>query len=340
MRPLTRALAAPLAAAALCLPLALTAGPAQAATTLNPTNLPRGADSTVAHIEGKTLVDGTLRVPIQGAEVSLVGEAGTGYVVATLDRRGVGTLFRVESTGAIRSLGKGDPYSSVVSSDGTRVVAALYKRSKITLKVIDIASGGVLGRRSVKDYPNVLDVSGSKVYLGGFYGDTKGTLVWDTSTDQVTRLSRRIGYRADVEHDLLASYTRDPYNGGCTVLSRLSDPLVKLWKSCDDTIGEFSTDGTHLATYFILTDGIGASNVSVRTLDGTTVGEYRTKRDGYIGTLAFEDADTLLLDVTAGRKSATVRCTGSACELASDIVRGAPYRDAARALVDSGRAPR
>ena len=48
----------------------------------------------------------------------------------------------------------------------------------------------------------------------------------------------------------------------------------------------------------------------------------------------------LLLDVTAGRKSATVRCTGSACELASDIVRGAPYRDAARALVDSGRAPR
>lgn len=334
MRPLTRTLAL---AATGAIALSLTAGPAQAATTLDITSLPRGADSTAPHVEGKTLVDGTLRVPIQGAEVSLVGEAGTGYVVASLDRRGTGTLLRVESDGSIRSLGKGDPYSSVVSSDGTRVVAVRYKRSgKITLKVQDAVSGGVLGRRSVVDYPNVLDVSGSKVYLGGFYGDTKGTLVWDTTTDQVTKVSRRIGYRADAAHDLLATYTRDPYRGGCTVLSRLSNPLVKLWKSCDDTIGEFSTDGTHMATYFILTDGIGASGVSVRTVTGAVEGEYKTKRNGYVGTLQFEDPDTLLIDATVGRKSATVRCTGSACELASDVKRGQFYREAAKALIASG----
>ncbi len=77
MRPLTRTTTA-LAAAALAggLSATLLAAPSAAAaatTTINPAKLPRGADVAVPHLEGKTVVDGTVRIPVKAPTVRLLG---------------------------------------------------------------------------------------------------------------------------------------------------------------------------------------------------------------------------------------------------------------------------
>ncbi len=338
MRPVTRALLVATTGAA---SFALAVGPALAATTLDPTKLARGADPAVAHVEGKTLVDGAFRVRVRGAYfVTLLGESGSGYVVAKGTRSGKGTILRIEADGSQRTLAVGDPYSSALSSDGTTVVVARYKRSATAgdrreglgdrvLTVVDATTGAVSGKKAFKGYPEPLDVTGTRVLLGGFEAPTRGTFAWDLTTGAVTKVSRRIGTTADAGLDLLVSFTKDPYANGCTVVSRLSNPAVRLWRSCSDAVAAISPDGSHLATVNILTDGLGPHAVKVRTLAGAVTGDYKVKRIGYFGNLLFEDADTLLLDTTAGRRTATVRCTAAACDLASDVRKAEPYRASA-----------
>ena len=83
------------------------------------------------------------------------------------------------------------------------------------------------------------------------------TFWWNLDTDRTQRISDRAGYRADIAHDLLATFTKDPYLGGCSVLSRLSDPGTTLWRSCDQAIAGFSPSGTRVTTVYLLSDGLG-----------------------------------------------------------------------------------
>ena len=125
---------------------------------------------------------------------------------------------------------------------------------------------------------------------------------------------------ASIEHDLLATYTKDPYLGGCTKLVRLSAPRMKQWTSCRDRVAAVSPDGTQVLTFQKLTDGVGPGDIRLRTLDGTRLATYRTS---WFSGWGWESPGTLLLDVNGTVKSSTVRCTLDACENATDPVRAA-----------------
>jgi hypothetical protein len=319
MRPLTRSLAVVAAGA---LAAAVVASPASAAPpeNLNPSKLPRGADVAIPHVEGTTVVDGSLRLVVDAPNVTLLGKSGTAYVVGTSDKSGSGgRIIRLEATGTVTDLGRASIYETVLSGDGQTVVSSRTTGAGRTLvKARSASTGSRVAKMSFAGYPSVLDAQGTKVVVGGF--DDDGTQVWDTATGALTVLTKRSGYRADLSLDLLASFTKDPYDGGCTVLSSLTKPGKRLWQSCTDAVAAFSTDGSHLALADILSDGIGPAAIDVRTVAGKAVGRYRVN-NGWFGQLVFESPDTLLLETNGLHKSATVRCRGAVCERASDLTK-------------------
>jgi hypothetical protein len=132
----------------------------------------------------------------------------------------------------------------------------------------------------------------------------------------VTRVVLRTGYAADISANRLATYTRDPYEGGCSVVSRLSAPRVALWRSCRERVDAFSPRGGRMATIDILSDGIGPREVLVRRAGGRLLGHYSAR---WFGAVAFESERALLLDANGARKSATVRCVASRCVRSSAL---------------------
>jgi hypothetical protein len=125
-----------------------------------------------------------------------------------------------------------------------------------------------------------------------------------------------VGYAASTTDDRLATYTRDPYRDGCTVVSRLSDPEQVLWRSCKERVTDFAPGGQRMATIHILSDGIGPDRVTMRKVRGRELASYTAR---WFGAIAWED-DTFLVLYTNGRKKAAwVRCDIADCERASDL---------------------
>ncbi len=326
MRPHSRTLVRTLAVVATgALAATLVATPASAvpAQHLNPAKLPRGADVKIPHLEGKTVVDGSVRITVKAANVALLGKSGSAYIVGTSDRNGRnGRVLRFETNGTSTDLGKTRVFETVLSGDGQTVVSSRSSRRGTTVKARSATTGAVVAKQSFDGYQNVLDAQGTKVVIGGY--DKSGTQLWDSATDTVTQLTRRYGYEADLSLDLLASFTKDPYDGGCTVLTSISKPGKRVWQSCGEAITRFSTDGSHFAAVHILSDGIGPSAVKVRTIAGTAVGSYDV--NGWFGHMVFEAPSTLLLETNGRRKAATVRCTAATCERASDMTKPPTFR--------------
>ncbi len=134
------------------------------------------------------------------------------------------------------------------------------------------------------------------------------------------KIAGRVGYEADLSSDRLASFTKDPYLGGCSVVTTLSDPGDQLWRSCGRRVETFSPGGTRMATIHILSDGIGPSEVWLRKSGGKLLAHYTSE---WFGLLWWESDASLLLDTNGKTKSATVRCLVADCERASDL-RAAP----------------
>ena len=101
------------------------------------------------------------------------------------------------------------------------------------------------------------------------------------------------------------------------VLSRLSDPRARLWKSCTERVAAFSPDGKRMATMHILSDGIGPGEVQEREIDGTLLGDYRPA--GSAGSPS-RTTPTCCSRSTATPSPPTVRCSEGACENATDPV--------------------
>ena len=167
----------------------------------------------------------------------------------------------------------------------------------------------------------MLDALGDRVLLG-VWG--RGTLSWDLATGSVLRLTKRVGGAASLEDDLLSSYTTDPYNGGCTVVSRISETGDDLWKSCTERVESFAPGGRRMVTVHILSDGIGPSAASVRTVGGRLLGRYSVQ--GWFGALTFESPKALLLEVNGKRQATTARCVREDCERAGDLAPVEPPR--------------
>lgn len=323
MRPLLRTLVrCSTAVATGTLAATLVAAPSSAATTttLNPATLPRGADVSVPHLEGKTVVDGTVRIRVKAGTVRLLGKSGTAYVVATADKQGAGgRLVRLAADGTSTRLGRANVFSSRLSDDGQTVVSTQGDGRRTVVTVRSATTGAKAASRAFRGYVSALDAEADRVLLGAL----DGTRVWTTSTDAVARVSRLGGYEGDLSADVLAGYTGDPYDGGCSKVVRISTG-AELARSCKERVEEFNADGTRMATVALLSDGIGPSRVTVRTGTGQRLATYEVK--GWFGEVSFETPTALLLETHGKRKTAVVRCTDTGCERAGELSDTEPLR--------------
>ena len=94
------------------------------------------------------------------------------------------------------------------------------------------------------------------------------TITWDTVSDDTLKVNTKMGNFASMAHDLLGFFNKDPFNGGCQVLTHLDDPADVLWTNCDERIEALSPDGKRVATIALLSDGIGPADVMVRKIGG------------------------------------------------------------------------
>ena len=129
-------------------------------------------------------------------------------------------------------------------------------------------------------------------------------------------VSRDAGYVGDLSADVVGTFTKDPYDGGCTEVRRISTGRC-CWRSCTEQVAAFNADATRIATIGILSDGLGPGRVDARTITGKHLGRYQV-RSGWFGTISFETPTALLLEVNGAHKAFTARCTGAACERASE----------------------
>ena len=215
MRPLPRTLVrtfAVVATGALAATLVASPSSAAATTTINPTKLPRGADVAIPHLEGKTIVDGATRIRFKAPTLRLLGKSGTSYVVGTADRQGAhGQFFRVQPDGTRTKLGRADIYQTELSDDGQNLVTTKVPDNRKTIVTVwSATSGDTVASRSFKGYASALDADTDRVLVGG----PGKTWLWTTSTNSVGIVARDAGYAGDLSADVLASYTKDPYQGG------------------------------------------------------------------------------------------------------------------------------
>jgi hypothetical protein len=313
MRRITRSLSL---TAACLLSATLVAGPASAARPTALTRaLPRGADVSIPHLAGKTVVDGDVHIRIKAATVRLLGKSGSAYVVGTANAQGGrGRIYRLAADGTKTLLAKAHPFMSILSGDGaTLVTNRVGRTASTTVTVYDVATATQTDRAAFGDYSIALDAQSDRIILGS----TKTTKLWTISTGTVTRVSRDPGYVADLAADVVATFTKDPYDGGCSEVRRISTHEL-LWRSCTEQVAAFNSDASRIATIGILSDGPGPGRVDARTISGKHLGRYQVKA-GWIGTIEFESPTALLLEVNGARKAFTARCTGESCERASAL---------------------
>ncbi|WP_310526653.1 hypothetical protein [Nocardioides sp.] len=296
--------------------------PAQAAAVdLQPEDLSRGADIALAHIEDGDFVLGDRTVDVGGSRAYLLGKAGRAWLVGTSDENGGGRfrIVRVRADDTTKVIKRGISFFELKLSENGRffVHAGRGSRKALPIRVFSSRTGKLKIEKDFANYPEVLGMDGPRVLLSTWAKGDSGVRWWDTTTGTVTTITRRPANHVDIGNDLLATYTKDPYRGGCAVLSRLSDPGVRLWKSCTERIEAFSTDGDRMATVHILSDGIGPGEVRERELDGTLLGDYTT---GWFGQIGFESDTDLLLEINGDTQASTVRCSEGSCENATDPV--------------------
>ena len=303
--------------------LALPAQAAAPTVALQPDRLARGADVAIPHIEDGVFVDGDRRVELPGTVARVIGPSMGGWMVGTSQPNAVGETPRRRSRvvhvlpdGTVRTVLRGVAQEIVeVSEDGSTLLGVPAPgRRRAAVKVWSPVDGSLVASRTFRGYPEVMTTEGAKALLR----TTTRTFWWNFARNEVRRpLSTRLTGLASSTHDLLATYTKDPYLGGCTELVRLSDRSDVVWRSCRERVAAISPDGTQLLTFHILTDGLGPGEIHLRELDGTRLATWTTN---WFSGWEWESSGVVLLDVNGRRKSSTVRCALAECENASDPV--------------------
>jgi hypothetical protein len=289
------------------------------ATPIKPGALPRGADVAIPHVDGRHVVDGDVRVRVGADYLRLLGRSGKAYVVHVANADGTtnSRIQRVTAQGERTKLLRGvDGQAVRLSTDGRRLAAAHVRGADQTvLKVWSATTGALQTKRSFDGVLSVLDLAGRRVVLGG--SGPARTIVWDVVANTFEVVSGRQGYAASLAGDRLATYTKDPYAGGCSKVTRLSKPSVLLWSSCRQRVDRFSPSGRRVATVALLADGVGPDVVRVLASRGRTLAKYTV--NGWFGQVRWESDTRLLLDANGRRQLAVVRCDKALCERASDL---------------------
>ncbi|GHJ58057.1 hypothetical protein NOK12_05760 [Nocardioides sp. OK12] len=325
MSRLPRLLAVGLLLGGLALPALGVAPAAAAAVRIDPAVLARGPSSALPHLEGRRIIDGDLRIRVRGRHLQLLGETADGYLLRMTRSRTAQVRFVRPDGSTVQVVADLRNDDAVLGGDGSvlTVVHHRFRARASTIRAYDPQTGDQLGVRKVKGFADVLDTDGTgqgRVVFATF--PPRRTVLWDLATDSGERVSKRPGYHADLDEDLLAVYTRDPYRGGCSVLRTLSDPGTRLWRSCTERVTAVAPGGASVATIDLLSDGIGPFTTWMRTTAGDRVARYRV--DGFFGSIDFEDADALLLRTYTADSSGLVRCELEKCELAWRLQPGSP----------------
>ncbi len=291
----------------------------QAPFRIKPATLERGTDIATPHVdEDHVIVDGDRRIEVKAARVNLLGRWTQSYVAVIGNAQwGNVRLVTVSPTGTVKVLRTHvDPFNVVLDPTAGRVAYSFgVATQKPTLAVFDLASRQEVASRSFSSLPELLDFDQGTA-VASFGSFRIKTVRWTVDTDTVARVNGRLSNYASVDLDLLASYTKDPYMGGCQVLTRLSSPGKELWRSCEERIDAVSPDGQRIATIPLLTDGRGASDAVVRRRNGAVLAEYTIS--GWFGQLTWESPKALLIPSFGAHRSATVRCVKLQCERATD----------------------
>lgn len=264
------------------------------------------------------LVDGEVDLEVKGKVTTLLGEYDGTYVYARHSQRGTTTaVLRVAPDGTTTPVTSVDGADMIeLSDDGTTLVALSSGKRKSKLEVIDVATGTERVAATLElGWPHLLDVDADQVLLGSW--DETGSYAWDIATQELARITKRVGYQGDIALDRLAFLTGDPYRNGCSIVRTLSSPAEVLTKSCTERVYSFSPDGARTANVHLLSDGIGPGRVVVRTSTGKRVATFDAPL--YFGRVYWEDADTLILETSSRKRWALVRCTLDDCEIAASL---------------------
>ena len=258
--------------------VSVTAVPASAAPeiTLRPGSLARGADPSIPVVIGNVLVDGARRVPLPDSSV-LIGASNGDYVVWTSDGARRPSIWRVQPDG--------DSTLLMRSQGGLRLGAVDRRR-----RARDPADAGA-GPRDGRHPPRRRDrrrAAARRRSPGSRTSSTSTATTWSSArrppraprsgTSRRARSNGSAGApatRPTSRSDRLAVLTDDPYDGGCSVVSTLSDPAAVLSESCTERVTDFSPDGRRLALVDLLTDGLGPNRVDRPHRGWATRGDVR-----------------------------------------------------------------
>lgn len=278
--------------------------------TVRPDSLPAGEGPAIPTQVGRQILEGEARVSVP-RNSRLLGKSGTAYVVAA-----GGRVLRVEEDGARTTLAStGDDAELRLSRDGAHLVVTRgVGGSRSRVAVLDAETGERVARRTFPDYATVMDADAGRMVLSTW--SPARTLWWDFVSDRTSRIVGRTAGRVDIRADRLATFTGDPYDGGCTVVTSLTRPRRTLWRSCQEAVVAFSPNGRRMATFHILTDGLGPNTVHARTIGGRKIATYAAY---WFGSIEWETGRTLLLDTHTKRRTALVRCEADDCERASAV---------------------
>lgn len=236
--------------------IAVVAGLAPAAhasepLVLKPGKIHRGPDIAIPHLDGTTIIDGAVSVKVSAGRVVLHGKSGNAYIATTMSKEGANQkLVRVGPQGTVRVLHKdSNAYLTRLADSGDRVaVAGPGAPTRQTVSVYDARTGEVLAERRFAGSLTLLDLSDQGLVISNF-ATPMSTYVWDPATDAVRQLNKKMTNFADAELDLLAFYSKDPYFGGCQVVTRFSDPSIRLSRNCDERIEDVSPMGNAPSTW-------------------------------------------------------------------------------------------
>lgn len=282
---------------------------------VRPATLPAGPPLAFPHVVDTTLVDGAVRIALDGDFPALLGKVGQEYVVWIPGSEGPSQVRRYRADGSHRVLVSGPGASEVrLSDDGAHLVSSryTYRVRTTTLDVRDAASGVVLDRERFTGYVGLVDALGSRLLITRDRPARTSVLNWRTGRERVLR--RQSASFGDLSTRLFATYTKDPYQGGCTVLARLARPRTTLWRSCTQRVAEIAPSGRRMLTIDLLSDGLGPSQVALRRVGGTLLQRYRTRPA--FGEMAFEPDGALALEVidTDADTVGWARCRLATCE--------------------------
>jgi hypothetical protein len=285
--------------------------------SIQPGALDQGPHVAGPHVEGRVLHDGTMRMAFRAPRVTFLGVSGDRYVMHLSRADGSNArVMWIRADESQRVLRRGLDVSEVLlSQDGKHVVTTpSFTRDSTTVRVLSATSGRVLNTRTFRGSVSVLDADEGRAVMGAWSPNRTFWWTFD-GTDDTKRINGRVGYLADIRADRVASFTKDPYLDGCSILTDLRNN--RLSKSCKERITAVSPSGSRVATIHILSDGLGPNSVTLRRAAGGALATYEAPY--YFGRIGFEDDTSLLLDTYGQRRWATVRCAVDDCERASKL---------------------